>query len=102
MDNRTGKKRDAPKLDSIEGGLLGAVLGFHQKTMSLLREANLDDEKSKLAAERIKLLIDGMHDEIKGSKDLNVRERLESVYEEAKRLVDELCRSPNQNGGKSA
>ena len=102
MDDQTDKNRDTPNLDSIEAGLLGVLLGFYQKTMNLLRESNLDDEKLELVSAKIKLLIEGVTTEIRGSKDLDVQGRLESAYEEVKRLVDELSLSSNQDGGESA
>ena len=102
MDDQTDKDRDTPNLASIEVGLLRALLGFYRKTMNLLRESNLDDEKLELVSAQIELLIDGVTAEIKGSKDLNVQGRLESACEEVKRMVDELSQSPNRDGGESA
>ena len=93
MDDQTDKDQNTPNLNSIESGLMGALLGFHVKTMNLLRESNLDDEKLKLVSARIELLIDGVTAEIKGSTNLDVQGRLDSAYEEVKRMVDELSQA---------
>ena len=93
MDDQTDKDQNTPNLNSIESGLMGALLGFHVKTMNLLRESNLDDEKLKLVSARIALLIDGVTAEIKGSTNLDVQGRLDSAYEEVKRMVDELSQA---------
>ena len=101
MDDETNKLPDTPSLSSIEGNLFGALFGFHQKAMALLRAANLDDDKLDIAAERISLLMGKATDEIRHTKDLDIQGRLESMYEEVKGGVDELSSSPNQNGGES-
>ena len=53
MDDQSNKPSDTPSLHSLEGGLFGALFGFHQKVMALLRAANLDDDKLDIAAERM-------------------------------------------------
>ena len=90
MDDQTSNPPDTPSLDSIEGGLFGALFGFHKKVMALLREANLDDDKLDIAAERIHLLMDRATEEIKRTSDLNIQPRLDSMYEEVQWLVEEL------------
>ncbi len=82
-----------PKLASVEADLFGTLLAFHKKTMRLLRESSLDDEKLKVVADRIKTLLDDATAEMKQSQPLNLAERFEAAYEEAKRLVAELSRS---------
>lgn len=52
-------------LPSLEADLLGATLRFHRKTMTLLRQSSLDDEKMKVVAERIKTLLETATDEVK-------------------------------------
>ena len=56
MADQTNKP--PPSIHSVEGNLFGALLAFHNKIMALLREANLDDDKLDIAAERIGVLID--------------------------------------------
>ena len=58
--------------------------------MTSLRQSSLDDEKVKLLGERIKLVIQNITHEIKGSRDFNLAGRLESAYEEIRRLVEDL------------
>ena len=97
MDEQTNQPPDKPSFASIEGDLVGALFGFQQRIVTLLRQSNLDEGKLKLASKRIKQLIEGVTAEMKGSKDLDLQDRLESVYEEVKRLVDDL--SSSQGGG---
>ena len=91
MDDQSNQPPDKPSLHSIEGGLFGALFGFHKEVMALLREADLDDEKLDIAAERIKLLTDKATDEIRHTKDLDIQGRLDSMYEEVKRMIEELA-----------
>jgi hypothetical protein len=93
MDEQTNEPPDKPKLASIEGGLFDALFGFHQKVMALLREADLDDDKLDIAAERIGTLMSIVTDEMKCTRDLNIQPRLDSMCEEVQRLVDELSQS---------
>lgn len=58
--------------------------------MGVLRAANLDDENVRIAGERIPLLMDKATEEIGQTKDLNVQPRLDSMYEEVQRMVEEL------------
>ena len=91
-----------PSLHAIEGGLFGALFGFHKKTMAMLRAANLDDDKLDIAAERIKLLMSEATDEIGRTADLDIQPRLDSMYEEVETLVDGLSKSPKKSGPGSA
>jgi hypothetical protein len=86
-------------LASLEADLFGTLIAFHKKTVTLLRESSLDDEKLKVVGDRIKTLLDNAIAEMKETKQPNVAERLDAAYEEAKRLVEELSRS---NDGKKA
>ena len=86
-------------LASVEADLFGAIFGFHKKTLTLLRESSLDDDKLKLGADRIKTLLDAATAEMKATQQVNLTQRLDAAYEEAKRLVEELSRS---NDGKKA
>ena len=90
MDDEHNKPLEPPSLDSIEGGLFDAVIGFHEKVLALLRAANLDDDKWNIAAERIKLLMAKVTEDIKLTHDLNIQPRLDSMYEEVQRMVDEF------------
>jgi len=94
MEQQADKPPIPLSLASVEGGLLGALLVFHQRIMTLLRGSSLDEEKVKLVSERVMLLLDHATAEMKRSKDLDLQGRLESVYEQAKRLVDDLSK-PN-------
>ena len=73
-----------PPLASVEVDLFGALFAFHQKTITLLRESSLEDEKLKVVGERIKTLLDNVTAEMKRTKQLNLTEPLEAAYEEVK------------------
>ena len=79
-----------PNLASVEAGLFGTLFAFHKKTVTLLRDSSLDDEKLKMVGDRIKTLLDDATGEAKRTQELNIKERLEAAYDEVKRLVDEL------------
>jgi hypothetical protein len=80
-------------LASVEADLFGTLFAFHKKTMTLLRESYLDDEKLKVVADRIKTLLDAATAEMKATQQVNVTQRLEAAYDEVKRLVEELSGS---------
>lgn len=79
-----------PPLASIEADLFGLLFEFHQKTMTLLKESSLDNEKLNVVANRIKSLLDTATVELRQAQQLNMTERLEMAYEEVKRLVEQL------------
>lgn len=88
------RKRPADlDLASALGDLLGELFGFHIKSMKLLRQSSLDDEKLKIVANRIESLLDDIMTEMKRTKDLDMSGRLEAAYDEAEQLVDELSGS---------
>jgi SAM-dependent methyltransferase len=58
--------------------------------MALLRAANLDDENVRIAGERIHFLIENAIKEIKRTRELDIQPRLDSMYEEVQRLLNEL------------
>lgn len=81
----------SPGLHSVEGDLFGTIFGFHQKVMTLLRGAGLADDKLGVASERIGHLLREMTEGIKSTKDLNIQPRLDAMYEDMQRMVDELA-----------
>jgi hypothetical protein len=88
MDEQSDKPSQSPH--SFEADLLGAFLGFHKRVMALLRVANLGDENVRLVGERIHLLMDKATKNIEQTRDLNVQPHLDSMFEEVKRMVEEL------------
>jgi hypothetical protein len=90
MTEQSPKLSSPPTLASAEADWLRALFGFHTKTMTLLRESSLDDEKMKVVADRINNLLDDATAELKRTQQMNIKERLEAAYDEVKRLVDEL------------
>ncbi len=93
MADETNKPYDTPDLGSVEADLFGSLFGFHQRIVTLVRQSNLDDGNLKVVSKRIKQLMEGVTAEIRGSKDLNLQDRLDSMYEEVKRLMDDLSSS---------
>lgn len=47
-----------PSLASVEADLFRELFGFHEKTMTLLRQSSLNEEKLKVVVDRIKTLHD--------------------------------------------
>ena len=90
MDDQSNKPADTPSLHALEGGLFGTIFGFHQKLMTLLRGAGLADDKLGVASERIGHLLNTIKQDITVHHDLNIQPRLDAMYEEVQRLVDEL------------
>lgn len=82
-------------LVSVEADLFVALMAFHKKAMTLLRQPALGDENRTVVAERMKALLDNVTAEMKQAQQLNLAERLEAVYDEVKRLADELSKSPD-------
>ena len=82
-----------PNLASVEADLFGTLFAFHKKTMTLVRGSSLDDEKMKVVADRIKTLLAAATAEMEATRQVNLTQRLDAVYDEVKRLVEELSRS---------
>ena len=97
LSQQSEKPQDKPDLAAFEADVFGALFGFYGKIITLLRQSSLDEEKKKLAGERISQLLQDVTEEMKCSRDWHVAERLESAYEEVKRLVDELA-NPHGSG----
>ena len=82
------KQPAQPSLASVEVDLFGAILEFHKKVMTLLRQSSLDESKMNVVADRIKTLLASATAETKGTQQLNLKERLEAAYEEVRRFVE--------------
>lgn len=91
-----------PVFASVEADLFGTLFAFHKKTMNLLRESSLDDEKMNVVADRIKALLDAATAELKATQQVNLTQRLDAAYDEVKRLVDEFSHSDDGDHGKKA
>ncbi len=99
-DREEGKPVDEPReerkavdessLASVEEDLFGALFGFYRKSMALLRQSSLDEDKLKVAGEAIKQVFENVTDEMKRTGNLNLTGPFESGYEEIRRLVEEL------------
>ena len=90
------KPVDEPSLASFEGDLFGALFGFYEKAMTLLRQSSLDDEKLKVAGEAIQGVFAKVTDEMKRTRNLNLTGPFEAGYEEVRRLVEELSAQDEQ------
>ncbi len=89
-EERKAAGAEKPDLSSIEGDLFGALFGFYQKAMALLRQSSLDDDKLKMAGEAINQVFAKVTDEMKRTGNLNLTGPFEAGYEEIRRLVEEL------------
>jgi len=96
MADETNKPHDTPDLGSVEGDLFGALFGFHQRIVTLLRQSNLDEGKLKLVSKRVKQLLEGATAEMKRSATWNLTEQLESAYEDVRRFAEELSSEDGQ------
>ena len=90
MDERSSKFPIESNLADLEQDLFGVLFEFHKKTMDLLRNSGLDDDKRESVSKRIKQLLADATAEMKRTKNLNVSEFLDAAYEDVKNMVDEL------------
>ena len=88
-----------PSIASVEADLFVAILEFHQKVMTLLRGASLDDERLGVVADRIKALLDAASADMTEPQQANIKERLETAYSEVRRLVHQLSRRSKGSSG---
>ena len=72
MNQPANKPQDKPDLAAFEADMFGAIFGFYGKTMTLLRQSSLDEEKKKLAGERISQLLQDVTEEMERSRDWHV------------------------------
>ena len=91
-----------PTVTAVEGDFFGAIMEFYTKTMTLVRQASLDEEKKKVVGKRINILLDDITAEMKRTKQWSLTGPLQAAYVEVKRLVDELSGLPDGDGDKKA
>ncbi len=84
-------KDDQPSFASVEEDIFEALAGFQQRVVTMLRQSALDDGTAKVLSRHVKSVIQEITDEMKGSRNFNLAERLESAYEEIQRLVADLA-----------
>lgn len=96
MKKQNPKSPSGPTLASLEVDLFGTLMDFHTRTMTVLRESSLNDEKRKLVGDRLESLIADATAEMSQSQQVNLTERLSAIYDEVKRLIEEL--SGNSDG----
>lgn len=101
VDDQPQKPQDKPDLASFEADAFGALFRFYERTVTLLRQPSLNEEKKKVAGEHICRLMRSVTEDVQRSRDWHVAGRLESAYEEAKRLVDDLS-NPHSSGDNGA
>jgi len=90
-DREQQKAKDGqPSFASAETEILEALARFKQRVVIMLRQSSLDDGTAKVLSRHIKSVIQEITDEMKGSRDFDLAERLESAYEEIRRLVEDL------------
>ena len=93
MPEQTNKPPHQQPLASLETDLFETLFAFHQKTVTLLRQSLLDDEKRAIVMDRIKTLLGNASADVKGMRQINLAECLEAAFDEVSRLVDELSSS---------
>ena len=90
MDERSSGSQIESNLTDMEQDLFGVLFEFHKKTMDLLRNSGLDDDKLESVSKRITQLLADATAEMKRTKNLSLSGLLDAAYEEVKRMVDEL------------
>ena len=90
MDERSSNFPIESNLADLEQDLFGVLFEFHKKTMDLLRNSGLDDDKLESVSKRIKQLLADATAEMKRTKNPNLSGLLDAAYEEVKSMVDEL------------
>ncbi len=83
-------KDEKPSFASVEEDVFEALVGFQQRIVTMLRQSSLDDGTAKVLSRHIKSMIQNITDEMKGSRDFDLAGRLESAYEEIRRLVEDI------------
>jgi hypothetical protein len=73
-----------------EEDIFEALGGFQRRVVSMLRKSSLDEGTAKVLSRHVKLVIQNITDEMKGSRDFDLAGRLESAYEEIRCLADDL------------
>ena len=83
-------KDDKPSFASAEEDIFEALAGFQQRVVTMLRQSALDDGTAKVLSRHIDSVIQKITDEMKGSRNFNLAERLEAAYEEIRHLAEDL------------
>jgi len=81
---------DKPSFASAEEDIFEALAGFQRRVVTMLRHSSLDDGTAKVLSRHVKLVIQKITDEMKGSRDFDLAGRLESAYEEIRCLAEDL------------
>jgi hypothetical protein len=90
-DRENPLPKDAqPSFASAEEDVFEALAVFQQRVVAMLRQSSLDDGTVKVLSRHIKSVIQKITDEMKGSRNFNLAGRLDSAYEEIRRLVADL------------
>ena len=93
MGEQDSESPDKSNFSTFEGNLFGALLGFHETLMDLLRNSGLKDDKLKLVSDRIKQLLADVTSETERTGTFDLAAMLDSAYDEVKGMVEELSRS---------
>ena len=87
-------KPDEPSMGAFEGDLLGTVMQSHLRLIQLVRQSPLDEDGKIKVYERILPLMEefrsGIASAVSDPKSFDLKGRLESIYKETERLIDEL------------
>jgi len=81
---------DKPSFASVEADIFEALAGFQRRVVSMLRKSSLDVGTAKVLSRHVKLVIQNITDEMKGSRDFDLAGRLESAYEEIRCLAEDI------------
>lgn len=91
-----------PSIASLEVDLFGTLLDYYQRIVALVRQAQLDQESTAAVHECFNSLLEEIRGDLQNKKSIDLKARLESVYEEVKRTMDELASGGGKQPGQNA
>ena len=94
MEEKSKADDIQPSIGAFEADLLGAVMQSHLRLIRLVRQSPLDEDGKIKVYERILPLMEefrsGIATAVSDPKSFDLKGRLESIYKEAERMIDEL------------
>lgn len=96
-----------PSMGAFEADLLGTLMQSHLRLIKLVRQAPLDEDGKIKVHERILPLMDELRsritDAVSDPKGFDLKGRLEAIYSEAEKAIDELSggKQPDESPDKT-